>query len=1191
MKFALLNTIQAVVGCLAILGASSFGAVVISADPASITPTDNTKAVLSVTATSDAGKTLSYLWQKQNGANWDAVGTESSSNQLVFSSVKTTNNGVYRVYIRELGAGGTDATSNTATLTVVVRPTISVHPTAPTVPPVGGRGQSVDLTVTLSAGSPQFVYTWQKKSGAAYTTYSIKPPSSALTDTLTIPNVTHLEAGIYRVVVSNGSTVVATSKDVVLKVNYAPVITVQPAAAPIVTFGATGTLKVTAIGNTPLTYRWLKNGVVIPKSNSPTLTIKGTDRTDAGVAEGPGTYLVQIVNEFSENFGSKANPFNEGPMLTPATVTGSNPSTVVVIRKPKITTQPQKATLNITGAGPFPAHTLSVIMDDSGNPGTRQYQWFKDNKPILGAIASTLVFNPVQWSDRGTYKVTIRNEVGTVTSATAAITIISPPIITAPLAPTDVFGPVGGSVKLSVVATGSTPLTYEWRYRPVGAVNFNPNPIARTPTLTLSKLSNANQQGDYQCTVKNAIRNATPGEALSPIFYVQADEAPKITGQTRIDGVNTTSTGVIIGNKLNLLVTASGTNRTVDDVPPGTLKANPLVYQWLFNNVPISNGAGISGADTNSLMIDPAQAVNSGKYSCRVSNRCGVVTSNALTITVSGPPTITTHPPAATGQEETKIETSVVATGTPPLKYKWQKQLGGSWVDVSGQTTNKLSFASATVLNGGTYRCLVSNNFSGTTPTASNPVEVTVNPIPAPTIGPVAGKSTVEFYPTIARAGEKIRLYGQNLGYSPVVKFGTATASAVYEQQNSALLITVPEASKLDADTPVVISVTTKGKLASSVGGGSANSTLTFKRTNDYYNTYNATLLTRTFDATILTGSFNYVRGDNSFALSATTFADVYYVINVPKRSLVSVTVNAIQSAFTYADVSLWVHKEALEVGPATFLGPEGVKPFPNAPSARSAVIGQISESVTFVTDRDNQDVIINVWGATLVGAGLENAGPFEMIVQTAPVAVSSSIAATATPTLKSVSLDPAKWTSTGDGSLLTEAEASPASGGQSWRFGGVGASEEPQILWNESATALQDASQITASFTMALEAGGKVNDDHFAWQIGSTDDSSIGALWVDASTGRISLVEQDGTKHDSIHQMTPGGGSHRIEIMVDQTNSTWAVTMDGVRVSDTANLPKGKKTGEIFGVWDLGSDDQAGGSAVTVTDFTITLE
>ncbi len=1190
MKFALLNTIQAVVGCLAILGASSFGAVVISADPASITPTDNTKAVLSVTATSDAGKTLSYLWQKQNGANWDAVGTESSSNQLVFSSVKTTNNGVYRVYIRELGAGGTDATSNTATLTVAVRPTISIHPTVSLPIPVGGKGESKQLTVTLSGGSPPFIYTWQKKNGAVYVPYDVKPPSAALTDTLTISNISHAEAGTYRVVVSNSSTVVATSRDAILRVNYPPIITVQPTASPVVTFGATGTLKVTTIGNTPLTYRWLKNGVVIPKSNSPTLTIKGTDRTDAGVAEGPGTYLVQIVNEFSDNFGGKANPFNEGPMLTPATVTVSDPSAVVVIRKPKITTQPQKATLNITGAGPFPAHTLSVIMDDSGNPGTRQYQWFKDNKPIPGAIASTLVFNPVQWSDRGTYKVTIRNEVGTLTSSTAAITIISPPIITAPLAPTDVFGPVGGSVKLSVVATGSTPLTYEWRYRPVGAVNFNPNPIARTPTLTLSKLSNANQQGDYQCTVKNAIRNATPGEALSPIFYVQADEAPKITGQTRIDGVNTTSTGVIIGNKLNLLITASGTNRTVDDVPPGTLKANPLVYQWLFNNVPISNGAGISGADTNSLMIDPAQAVNSGKYSCRVSNRCGVVTSNALTITVSGPPTITTHPPAASGQEETKIETSVVATGTPPLKYKWQKQLGGSWVDVSGQTTNKLSFASATVLNGGTYRCLVSNNFSGTTPTASNPVEVTVNPIPAPTIEPVAGKSTVEFYPRVARGGEKVRLFGTNLGYSPVVKFGTQVASAVYEPANSALLITVPDGSKIAADTPMPITVTTKGKSASSIGGGTVNSSKTFRRTTKFMNSFNTNwddpMLPDVFDATILTGSFNYVLGDNT---DAEYFSQVYYVLHVPKRSLVSITMNGVATDFSYADLGLWVYQQTNN-GVGNF-GPDGVKRFSNTASPRSAVVGAVTESVTFVTDRDDQDVVINIGAQALTGAGLEDVGPFEMIVQTAPAPVvpTSENASAQIPNLK---VSPEKWAGGSENSVMTSNALSPTTGGAVIRFSGSNATNEPQIIWNDEAVVPGTGAQtVTMSFTMSLESGG-AGDDQFAWQIGGADDQALGALWLDTRSGELSLVESDGTRHTSIQHVTSGGGAHRFEITYDAEASTWSATIDGVMISEKpAKLAQGAAFKEIFGVWDVGVDGQASGAAVMVSDFTMSAD
>ena len=736
--------------------AAVFGVVTIDVEPNAFTSVaDGAKITLQVVASSDIpGKTLSYQWFKQNGLNYEVFTAAASSNSLVITSAKTTDAGTYKVIVTENGTvPAAIAESDEAIVVVNVRPKITVQPLS-LVSPVN-EGLTASFTVTVdAAGATDFSYTWQKKVGSAYVTVGVPVSKPDLTDTLTLTNVQLADAGSYRVSISNPSGIVVNSKDAVLKVNSRPVILAPHATALTVVFGASSTLKVVAGGNAPFTYTWFKDDVAIPKSNKPTLAIKGTDSTAPGVAEGPGNYRVRITNVISPD----SQPTDS-----------AQAAVVQVIRKPKIATQPQKATIDITAAPQSP--NLMVVMDTTGNEGTLQYQWLKDGKIIAdtltrtGTNAATLAFTNFSWNDRGSYKVVVKNEVGTVTSASAVLAILSPPtIISEPVGP--LFGATGGSIKMNIVAGGSTPLVYAWRFRPAGQVLFNDKVLSKTASLSLTKLSAASV-GEYQCTITNAPKGAAavPAPVPSSLIYLQVDNAPKITQQTSVLPYNNTpglaaspNIPALPGNKLHLKVVAdpSTTDRPADlpPVPPApAIPANPLTYQWLVNN------QIIVGANAAELVIDPVQVSNSGKYSCIIENFSGKVTSKVLTIVVSGPPAITAQPLAATVIEESPIETTVTATGKPPLKYKWQKQATGPggtfWQDVPGKTLAKLSFGISKLEDNGTYKCIVTDSFG---PRESNEVQLTVNPIPPPTLGPVTGLSTVEYFPTTARASSVCNL-------------------------------------------------------------------------------------------------------------------------------------------------------------------------------------------------------------------------------------------------------------------------------------------------------------------------------------------------------------------------------------------------------------------------------------------------
>lgn len=166
----------------------------------------------------------------------------------------------------------------------------------------------------------------------------------------------------------------------------------------------------------------------------------------------------------------------------------------------------------------------------------------------------------------------------------------------------------------------------------------------------------------------------------------------------------------------NQTVTA-GQTATFSVVASGTV---PLSYQWQ------KSGSNISGA-TSSSYTTPATATsdNGATFKVVVSNSAGNATSSAATLTVNAPggaPAITTQPQnqiVTAGQTATF---SVVATGTAPLGYQWQKNNA----NISGATSSSYTTpATTTSDNGSAFDVVVSNSAGSVT---SNAATLTVNP-------------------------------------------------------------------------------------------------------------------------------------------------------------------------------------------------------------------------------------------------------------------------------------------------------------------------------------------------------------------------------------------------------------------------------------------------------------------------------
>ncbi len=338
----------------------------------------------------------------------------------------------------------------------------------------------------------------------------------------------------------------------------APVIQTHP-QSQAVNSGANVQFVVTATGTPPLTYQWKKNNVDIPGAVSDTLSLNNVQSGDAA------TYTVVVGNS--------------------AGTDTSDPATLTVNVPPSISLHPQSQTVN-------PGANVQFTVTATGT-APLAYQWKKNGENIPGANSSTLTLNNVQAADAASYTVLVSNNVGSVPSNAAVLTLNQAPVIVAH--PQSQTVNIGATVQFSVNATGTLPLSYQWQKNEVDI------PGATAASLTLNNI----QPGDaatYTVIVSNVAGSAPSNPATLGI-----NTPPSVS-------VAPVSQTVSPGSEVIFAVTAAGTG--------------PLSYQWLFDGEPIP------GAVTASYSIASAADVQAGAYSVMITGPGGSVESVAAQLTV-----------------------------------------------------------------------------------------------------------------------------------------------------------------------------------------------------------------------------------------------------------------------------------------------------------------------------------------------------------------------------------------------------------------------------------------------------------------------------------------------------------------------------------------------------------------------------
>lgn len=357
-------------------------------------------------------------------------------------------------------------------------------PAAPTAPAITTQPQAVAVTegqaasfAVTASGTAPLSYQW-RRNGATI--------AGATTASYTLAAATLGDSGAqFSVVVSNSAGNV-TSGDAALTVNpaiVAPAITTQPQNATV-TAGQTATFTVVATGTAPLAYQWRRNGADIAGATSASYTTPATTVADSGAV-----FSVRISN---------AAP-------TPAVSNGATLTVNALPTAPAITTQPQNATVTAGQTA-----TFSVVATGTA---PLAYQWRRNGVDIAGATGASYTTPATTLTDSGAvFSVRVSNAAPTpAVSDGATLTVNAPPPTpTAPditTQPQSASVPPGQTATFSVAATGTPPLSYQWRRNGTAIAG------ATSASYTTPATTQADNGAQFTVVVTNSVSSVTSAVA------------------------------------------------------------------------------------------------------------------------------------------------------------------------------------------------------------------------------------------------------------------------------------------------------------------------------------------------------------------------------------------------------------------------------------------------------------------------------------------------------------------------------------------------------------------------------------------------------------------------------------------------------------------------------------------------------
>ena len=448
---------------------------------------------------------------------------------------------------------GVTATSNPATLSLLMAPTVSSNP--------GDTTVCEKATASFTAagnGDPTPTVQWQASTDGGATFNNI---GGATSTTLSFTANATQNGNKFRAVFTNTCNSAITSP-ATLTVNTAPAVSTQPTDQEACA-GTSASFSVAATG-TGLNFQWRKNGT--PLSNggnisgatTATLTVNPVGAGD-GAAAGVG-YDVVVSGTCS-------------PTVT------STRRALTVNTAPTISTNPGDTTVCENATATFTASA-------NGSPSpTVQWQVSTDGgatfNNIGGATSTTLSFTTSASQSGNKFRAVFTNTCNSATTTPATLTVNTAPAVSAN--PGDTAVCEGAMASFTAAANGSPTLTTQWQVSTDGGANFNDIPGATSTTLSFT--TSATQSGNkFRAVFANSCNTATTNAATLTVngFALSAPSQtfPSAGGNGSVD--------VITGN------TCSWTAASNDSF------------------VHVTTGGGGTGNGTVNFTVDPSSGSRTG---------------------------------------------------------------------------------------------------------------------------------------------------------------------------------------------------------------------------------------------------------------------------------------------------------------------------------------------------------------------------------------------------------------------------------------------------------------------------------------------------------------------------------------------------------------------------------------------------
>lgn len=345
-------------------------------------------------------------------------------------------------------------------------------------------------------------------------------------------------------------------------------------------------------------------------------------------------------------------------------------------------------------------------------------------------------------------------KVFTLLRLTGPVTPLQPPVITTQ--PTNLTVTLGASASFTVVATGATPLTYQWR-RDSAII-----PGATNAAYTIASTTNTDV-GSYVVYVYNSAGSTTSTPAI-----LSANYPARIMTQP---AANTTA---IYGGLTTLSVKAGGTP--------------PFQYQWRLMN---TNLVGVTNASYTFVAL-PINGVSNLTYSVVVSNAYGSEISRDANVTIIDDhhsPAVTISSPKANSRlDQVSFGGLAVDNGIIASVTYWVTNINDGRVQVSVPKAATMIGTNLTrqfwtnfpdLLPGSNVVAVYSSDIQGNRSKVATRAFFYKSPTPlvlgASGLGGITGRSSVigasELVPTLGSAGQLYIGQGYSVQATPAANW------------------------------------------------------------------------------------------------------------------------------------------------------------------------------------------------------------------------------------------------------------------------------------------------------------------------------------------------------------------------------------------------------------------------------------